>query len=663
MEVTSNEDKKQIFLSLEELFGKPTRNIDDELKNLFKLNVQNYFSLKKHYEDQNTEFPELSFYMDTSLHHIIPNELEKIRYILSKNEKYVVNHEFPLSFFYKFYKSLKEMAFQQSQTNKQENSFYITLSFREKPEGYFFWKQLIQKGYFIHYPFLYCQQEENLYENLGLLDMWGTTHLIKIEIKTSKPDTFGFHSPVDFRDYSIQQDYQFAFPPLTLFEVITFEEKEEEIKEKNNGKFIFISTNPNKIKREKMKTFRAVIKPTIKYNIYKNDNEPPQLLWDFIKDDNFKEFEKYILRNPTTNLEGIHQKFEDKMLYYAAREGRLKFVQFLVENCAFIDDQTNKFKSTPLHAACFFQHEKVAIFLLEQGANPFLKNKYDLNPIEEAKLKNKKDIYKDLPKNSIKNYEKLVNKYNSDISTLKYGSRNDYIFGLKEIIANKVISLEEEFQRDLSWNDEKFGPSNLKSCWIKANSALAKVINLPEFAKSALTKTEAIAILLYTSPAYYVINKFLRNLSEDKTEFQKNKTFCSTVFHIYQAFEKLSRNGFQSKDILSYRGIRGILQDSFFVPDAFGIIAFCDTGFISTTPKKDIIHNFLDIDSPHLILEIMQYDKEISGNHRGVDISWCSIFKSENEVLFPPFTLFEIKEKKRIDKNEIIIKILPTYSI
>ena len=114
---------------------------------------------------------------------------------------------------------------------------------------------------------------------------------------------------------------------------------------------------------------------------------------------------------------------------------------------------------------------------------------------------------------------------------------------------------------------------------------------------------------------------------------------------------------------MCYRGIQGQLEPTFFVPDAFGIISFCDFGFVSTTKNKNVQNGFFEQDKPHLILEILLYDREISGNHRGVDISWCSLFENEEEVLFPPFTLFEIKEKEKINKNEIEIKVLPTYSI
>ena len=270
MKSNPQENKKHIFLSLEELFGKETLTVENELKSLFP-NEKNYYAMLKHYESKNEKYTELYFYMNTSLQTIIPNELARMREIVSKNEKYVPHKSFPISYFYKMYKSLKELALKQSlgKQNQNQGSFYQTYSFRERPEGYFLWKEKIQNGYFIHYQFFYCHKEENMYEKMGLLDFWGTTHLVKIEFQTSEADIFGFHSPVDLSKYSLQSDYQYAFPPLTLFEVIKCEEKEVDVKnEKNDQEFVMIMCQENLNLRDKMKILKVILKPTIKYNIY-----------------------------------------------------------------------------------------------------------------------------------------------------------------------------------------------------------------------------------------------------------------------------------------------------------------------------------------------------------------------------------------------------------
>ena len=170
------------------------------------------------------------------------------------------------------------------------------------------------------------------------------------------------------------------------------------------------------------------------------------------------------------------------------------------------------------------------------------------------------------------------------------------------------------------------------------------------------------ALILYTTSAYFPINNFLRLCLNDPTQFNPDKTFASTVYQIYSAFEKLAKNGFHSEKSTCWRGIQGKLDKDFFVPDSFGIVCYTEFGFASTSFQKDVIYSFIENKNlPHVVVEIAQFNSDVTGHHRGVDITWCSVY-DEKEVLFPPFTLFEIKARRR-NVNEINIKVLPTYQL
>ena len=177
-----------------------------------------------------------------------------------------------------------------------------------------------------------------------------------------------------------------------------------------------------------------------------------------------------------------------------------------------------------------------------------------------------------------------------------------------------------------------------------------------------MTKEEVLAIQLYSGVAYFPINRFLRNYKKDVGYLTKEKTFAKTVELIYTAFEKLVKSGFSSQKEFCYRGLNGQLTKEFFIPDSFGMMAFSDFGFFSTSTDDQQIKAFYSENQNHLIIKINQMNSDITGNHRGVDISWLSLVNSEKEVLFPPLTLFEVKERKK-EKKKVSITVFPTYSL
>jgi hypothetical protein len=131
---------------------------------------------------------------------------------------------------------------------------------------------------------------------------------------------------------------------------------------------------------------------------------------------------------------------------------------------------------------------------------------------------------------------------------------------------------------------------------------------------------------------------------------------------IYSAIEKLFKNGFKSTAEYCYRVVNGQLPGDFFVPDETGIVCFCDYGFFSTSRNPVAIEPFYDNKKFHLVIKINQLEKQdILGFRAGVHIAWCSLVEKEEEVLFPPLTLFEVRERKK-DKKKVELVVLPTFN-
>ena len=123
---------------------------------------------------------------------------------------------------------------------------------------------------------------------------------------------------------------------------------------------------------------------------------------------------------------------------------------------------------------------------------------------------------------------------------------------------------------------------------------LPRCLAKPEALASKLTKDEVMALRLYTTTAYYPINIFQRLCLNDATQFNPNKTFASTVYLIYSAFEKLAKNGFHNQESICWRGIQGKLDQDFFVPEGFGIVCYAEFGFASTSFQKNVIYAFIE---------------------------------------------------------------------
>lgn len=170
--------------------------------------------------------------------------------------------------------------------------------------------------------------------------------------------------------------------------------------------------------------------------------------------------------------------------------------------------------------------------------------------------------------------EEVGSKMCSRPVTLTYGSRSSYAAGLPSEIWTPVLTLQQEFERKLSWTDWKHvthrdidclhyvsGPARMLrnqtagtrdehndgmtpeqfkdrvNSHIRKRRAAGLDGSLPEeFA--FLSLEEVLAVRLYSGPAYQPINEFLRQIQPLRGEFLREivqspaLTFCATIGHV-----------------------------------------------------------------------------------------------------------------------------------
>ena len=120
--------------------------------------------------------------------------------------------------------------------------------------------------------------------------------------------------------------------------------------------------------------------------------------------------------------------------------------------------------------------------------------------------------------------------------------------------------------------------------------------------------------------------------------------------HLVSAIRKLSAlNEFAEgeEEKLLYRGIGGKegskLPDSFFEPDAQGMITAEDTGMMSTTNEKQEAINFFKGKLAVLfVLHCKQGRDSTGAHHIGAVLSSLSQYPGETETLFPPLTMLSV---------------------
>jgi hypothetical protein len=309
-----------------------------------------------------------------------------------------------------------------------------------------------------------------------------------------------------------------------------------------------------------------------------------------------------------------------------------------------------------------------------------------------------------------------------DMMTLSYASRKTYIRGLSDILDKPLLTMEQEWSRKNSWKSYNGNMHCLQEEWDYVNcivpppkgSTIHEEENkleslgtdptsrdannigkspedfleqtnlyirqqrekyelckksLPED-HSELNLDEVLAVRLYTGPGFQPINNFLRQLGllfdgtiRKSLALHVGLTFTATVGHLCRAVRKLSAaTSPELVEITTYRGVRGMLPRSFWLPDEQDMVCAVDCGFVSTSTKKHVPMQFMmstvtDSNSdeeiiPNILWKLEAEKESDSAFHSGASVKILSQYAAEEEILFPPCTMMVVKEKDDETQDE-----------
>jgi hypothetical protein len=351
-------------------------------------------------------------------------------------------------------------------------------------------------------------------------------NLVIYEVEERNEDEGGIRNGVEFPISYNENEAKCTvrvYPPLTTFLVkrhYTCRFPVESVGKSANSIFSE-EKNPLEI------TF-IVLEPLFSPTSHLPQIVPSEDIWDAVRRGESTVIRDWLKENPSVNLEELHPLYHCCLLYSAARSGHINVVRELVKGCAHVNTQKSKTGSTPLHAACYFGYEEIVEFLLQQGANPEIKNSHGYLPFQEVPIN--KPVIRDMllswkkptPK---KSGGKLV------VSYLVYGDRMHYLKGLETLLGNPVITMKEEFNRKIIFYEKASGYHKSHEVYSNAEAVLQQLQTLPE--AQSLTAEEILALRIYTGPFYVVINQFLREIHQANKKQKKLPPLQTTHLGLY----------------------------------------------------------------------------------------------------------------------------------
>ena len=271
------------------------------------------------------------------------------------------------------------------------------------------------------------------------------------------------------------------------------------------------------------------------------------------------------------------------------------------------------------------------------------------------------------------------------VVTLSYADRGAYVTGLDDILASPVLCMSDELgERNMEWTDFRGQTYSLKSEWAyvtervpspaegdrsgrddgnvgKSPADFLREVN--DFIQARrdegfglslsiehamLTLDEVLSVRVYSGPIYQPINGFLRQIGRLTGGYRESMarhpglTFAATIGHLCSAIRKLAAVA-TPKEVSAplFRGVRGELPRSFWLPDDKGIVCATDCAFMSTSRSRTVPIEFMS-GSENVLWELAPKAESDAGFHYGADISLLSQFSEEEEVLFPPCTMMAV---------------------
>lgn len=301
----------------------------------------------------------------------------------------------------------------------------------------------------------------------------------------------------------------------------------------------------------------------------------------------------------------------------------------------------------------------------------------------------------------------------SAATALSYGDRRVFVEGFDALVPSKPpLAMEMEYDRDMSWVDWCGVQYYLRTEWSYVNGpaetkedctpgirdngndgltvedfcAIVREhisgrradgcgLAMPE-AAAYLTREEVLAVRLYSGPAYLPINNYLRQIAACTGSHRQAlashplHTFAATCQHLSSAVRKLS--AVATADELSaplYRGVRGELKRSFWLPDEQGVVCAVDTAFMSCSRARNTPIGYMAEVGPNVLWELQPAPESDAAFHCGADIGLLSQFSSEQEVLFPPCTMLTVRgaagsggvETVEMGRSFIVVTVQPAF--
>lgn len=181
--------------------------------------------------------------------------------------------------------------------------------------------------------------------------------------------------------------------------------------------------------------------------------------------------------------------------------------------------------------------------------------------------------------------------------------------------------------------------------------------------EKTIGKEEFVAARLYTGPMFEKYNASIRGGSTQlkQADFMKNifsklckgNRFSTTIQAVNSSLIKLSKLTHVQK---VYRGVSGgYLPDAFWTPDKEGACGAVEYGFMSTTTKREVAHQYArgngsDKDKAELVMEI-----QMSAVDRGADLSGLSQYPQEREICFGPCAALQV-EGWNVEGSLLVVK-------
>jgi len=161
--------------------------------------------------------------------------------------------------------------------------------------------------------------------------------------------------------------------------------------------------------------------------------------------------------------------------------------------------------------------------------------------------------------------------------------------------------------------------------------------------QAPLSLHEFVATRLYTGPMFVKYNAVLRGIDTDvrplEARFQslcRGNRYASTLHCINSAVVKLSQ---LQRAVTVYRGVGGVLPDSFLSPNHFNVRGGVERAFMSTTTDRQVALDYASGSGGACVVFAIEQGLA----DRGADCSWLSQYPHERETLWGALSGVEVR--------------------